>query len=395
MRESLKRELDKSVPGDVTLSDVKKRQILKAAQETVGGRKVSRAPKLLPALAGVAVIGLAGVLGYPYVSDWQEPNASQEPETPLWQLEESLQQVTIPRSEESVMDNTIFYNDETGDFIFKEERAIYSYNVEDQSKTLLVEAGEESLIYEVAYEGEWLVWTEVQEMDWDNSTLNVRKLGSSETVSISDVNAMMPVIDGDHLGYVTFGSGGPTYRLMDLKTGEETILHQVSATADSYLEFNEGLLVASERSDLEGITELFIYDAKSGKMTAEFEVPSVAVSNTQVTHNKILIQFFDENFSGKLAVIDLETGTMSEIETPELGSSSLAAIYGNYVALSVPDGEGETIQLFELEGGALTGLPALDTIEEQLITPRFTDEGTLYLNGEAEDGTIYLLKVAD
>lgn len=50
----------------------------------------------------------------------------------------------------------------------------------------------------------------------------------------------------------------------------------------------------------------------------------------------------------------------------------------------MPDGEGETIKLFELEGEALTALPALDTVDEQLITPRFTEEGQMYV-----------LKVAD
>lgn len=69
MRESLKQELDKTVPADVTLSEAKKQQILRAAQERGGGRKISRVPKLLPALAGVAVIGISGVLAYPYLME--------------------------------------------------------------------------------------------------------------------------------------------------------------------------------------------------------------------------------------------------------------------------------------------------------------------------------------
>lgn len=76
MREDLKGKLDESVPEDVTLSDAKKRQILLAAQEQGEKRKPSRVPKLVPALVGVAVIGLSGLLAYPYLIE--ETNAPQE-----------------------------------------------------------------------------------------------------------------------------------------------------------------------------------------------------------------------------------------------------------------------------------------------------------------------------
>ncbi|MFD1031453.1 hypothetical protein [Metaplanococcus flavidus] len=76
MHEDLKRKLDDSVPEDVTLSDTKKRQILKAAQEREGERRPTSVPKLLPALAGVAVIGLSGLFAYPYLME--ETDAPEE-----------------------------------------------------------------------------------------------------------------------------------------------------------------------------------------------------------------------------------------------------------------------------------------------------------------------------
>lgn len=76
MREDLKRKLDESVPEDVTLSDAKKRQILMAAQSQGEKHKPSRVPKLVPALVGGAVIGLSGLLAYPYLIE--ETNVPQE-----------------------------------------------------------------------------------------------------------------------------------------------------------------------------------------------------------------------------------------------------------------------------------------------------------------------------
>lgn len=391
MREDLKRKLDESVPEDVTLSDAKKRQIMNAAQNREIGRKPSRLLKMLPALAGVAVIGLGGILGYPYVSDWQEQDTSQESDTPLWKLEESLQGVVIPRTEYSVTINAVYYNEQSGDLVYQDGNEIYSYNIEAETETLLVPAVEEKLITDVAVEGERLIWTGAVEADMgDASELNILNLSTDETVTISDLNAMSPVIDGDQLSYLSFGSGGPSYKLLNLDTLEETTLYQSTEGADSMQAFNDGLIVVPERREAIGITELLVYDAKDGASVEEYKLPSKSVANIQLDNNKIYAQLIDDDFTAKLIVIDLETGLMSEINAPEF---SAYAVHGDYVALSVPEGGAETVKLFKREGDSLSLLPALDKIKERLVKPRFTDEGTLVVDGEGEQRVIYLLKV--
>ncbi|HSJ38184.1 MAG TPA: hypothetical protein VK945_08200 [Planococcus sp. (in: firmicutes)] len=386
MREDLKRQLDRSVPEDVTLSDAKKRQILKAAQERNGERKPSRVPKLLPALAGVAVIGLAGILGSPYVSDWQEQGGAVKEKN----LEESLQKVVLPVNDNPELINAVFHND-NGVLVYQEDRKIYSYDVETKEEAVLTEVPEGTLIRDVAVEGEWLVWTEVLEADMENSSgLNVYNLSNDERVSISDLNAMSPIIDGDHLSFLTFGSGGASYQLLDLKTMEETAVYQSTEGADSMQAFNDGIIVIPDRREEQNVTKLTVFDANEKEIINEFELPSKTAMNIHLDDNKIYAHLADENFVSKLVLIELETGEMTELDAPEFSAFSA---HGKYVALSVPEAGAETVKLFEMDGSSLVMLPTLDNVEERLVKPRFTDGGTLVVNSEGGDAGLYLLDV--
>lgn len=73
MHEDLKRLLDETVPKEVTLSEAKKGQILKAAQERNNVWKPARVPKFIPALVGIAVIGVSGLWAYPYLIEKDAP----------------------------------------------------------------------------------------------------------------------------------------------------------------------------------------------------------------------------------------------------------------------------------------------------------------------------------
>lgn len=398
MREDLKGKLDESVPEDVTLSDAKKRQILNAAQSQCETRKPSRVPKLVPALVGVAVIGLSVILGYPYVSDWQEHGAVEEKnlEEPL-QVEplqeeplqkEPLQKVELPVNDNPQLINAVFYND-NGVLVYQEAQKIFSYNVETKEEVVLTEVPEGTWINGVTVEDDWVAWTEVLEENMDSSSvLNIYNLNTSELITISDLNALSLVIDGDQLSFLDFGSEGPTYKLLDLKTMEETAIYQSIEGADSMQAFNDGIIVIPDIREEQNVTKLTVFDANEKEIINEFEVPSKTTMNIQFDDNKIYAYLADENFVSTLVSIELETGEMTEFDSPEFSAFS---VHGKYVALSVAEAGTATVKLFEMDGSSLVMLPALDSVEERLWKPRFMGDGTLVVNSGEEDIGLYLL----
>lgn len=398
MREDLKGKLDESVPEDVTLSDAKKRQILNAAQSQGETRKPSRVPKLVPALVGVAVIGLSVILGYPYVSDWQEHGAVEEKnleepvqveplqEKPL--QEEPLHKVELPVNDNPQLINAVFYND-NGVLVYQEAQKIFSYNVETKEEVVLTEVPEGTWINGVTVEDDWVAWTEVLEENMDSSSvLNIYNLNTSELITISDLNALSLVIDGDQLSFLDFGSEGPTYKLLDLKTMEETAIYESVEGADSMQAFNDGIIVIPDIREEQNVTKLTVFDANEKEIINEFEVPSKTTMNIQFDDNKIYAYLADENFVSTLVSIELETGEMTEFDSPEFSAFS---VHGKYVALSVAEAGTATVKLFEMDGSSLVMLPALDSVEERLWKPRFMGDGTLVVNSGEEDMGLYLL----
>lgn len=394
MRESLKRELDETVPKDVTLSEAKKRQILRAAQNYDGGRKPSKAPKFVPAFVGVAMMGLVGVLGYPYVIDnqEQEQGAVEEKnvEEPLQKVEESLQKVILPVNDNTVFINALFYTDK-GTLVYQEAQKIYSYDIETKEETILTEIPEEAWIKNLTVEGEWVVWMEVLEAGMETSfELNIYKLSNGELTSISDLNALSIVIDGDQLSFLDFGSEGPTYKILDLKTMEETAVYQSTEGADSMHAFNDGIIVIPDIREEQNVTKLTVFDANEKEIISEFELPSKTTMNLHLDDNKIYARLADENFVSTLVSIELETGEMTELDTPEFSAFS---VHGKYLALGIPEAGAETVKLFEMNGSSLKMLPALDSVEERLVNPRFTDDGTLIVDSYSGDVGVYLLDI--
>lgn len=51
------------------------------------------------------------------------------------------------------------------------------------------------------------------------------------------------------------------------------------------------------------------------------------------------------------------------------------------------------MKLYQLEDDALGELPIFNKIKERLVVPRFTDDGTLIVNGESADFSIYVQDV--
>lgn len=388
MREDLKRKLDESVPEGVTLSDAKKRQILKAAQNRGNGQKPSRVPKVLPALAGVAVIGLGGILGYPYVSDWQERGAVEEKLLEPWEM--------IVTGHEYPDLITSVYDDEREALVYNSNGKIYSYDAASATETVLVDLEEGTQTYEFVVEGDWLAWEvtsdDSAEIEIINLATNDRKLIESRLVY--DLH-----ISGNSLIYAGFDGKEefPSYKVVDLLTMEKTQLHELmhdGGYSGASVWKNSIVIPERVKKEEKTITSFSVYNLDEYSLEAKFTLPYQRAENVTLRDNEVYAQLSDEELTTTdFGYMNLETGEFIEIETPAFDAY---AVYGNYIALSVGDGnDSNDVELFKLDGEKLTSVPAFAGIEERLVKPRFTDEGKLIVNGEAENRAMYLLDVSE
>ncbi|MGI2328490.1 hypothetical protein [Planococcus sp. YIM B11945] len=386
MHDELKQQLDRSVPTHITLTELKKREILREAQNEAQAKRSFRLPKMMPALASAAVIGLSGLLGYPYAVE----NG--------WFAKSTLQAVVIPDHPYPVLINAE-YADEKGALIYSDEQRIYSFAISTQTETVLAEAAKNAKIREIAFENEWVVWQEVVEKDGvGSSSLNILNQESGEIETIENVDVSALAIDGDMLSYLAIGVEFtiPAYKLLNLQTLEEPFEHVlVGVGSNSRPSFEEGLLVIPERVEKADMTEttFWVYQADDQSRIDEYTVPYEAAVNVTLTDGKIFAQLSnEENTISVLGYIDLATGKLVEIKTPEFLDY---AVYGKYVALRIPKGETDTVKLFEIEGRGVKELQAFNSVKERLVKPRFSEAGTLLVNGEGATLSMYLQDTSD
>lgn len=387
MPEDLKRKLDDSVPEDVTLSETKKRQILAAAQNQNGERKQTRVPKLLPALAGVAVIGLGGILGYPYVSDWQEQGAVE-----IEKLEP--EEFIVPGREYQVLIPST-YDDQSEELLYNDGNKIFSYDKSLGTETMLVDMDEGISSMQADLEGKWLAWGEYGE---EISNLKILNRETEKIETIADVYIIDLQIEEENLIYNKIGGDEkPQYLSVDLKTMETTMLHEmVGDGAMSAASIWNSKLVVPEIAEEEGetVSNFYVYNLEDNTLIDKFTLPYATASGVMMNNGRIYAQFGNETMEDSLlGYLDIQTGEFTEIPTPDFTEF---AVYEDYLALSVMKGEDSSdLQLYKMTGTELEELSAFADIEERLVKPRFTEEGTLVVNGEGEDLAMYLLDVAD
>ncbi|XKE94932.1 hypothetical protein LG326_00925 [Metaplanococcus flavidus] len=386
MREDLKGKLDESVPEDVTLSDAKKRQILKAAQNRGNGQKPSRVPKVLPALAGVAVIGLGGILGYPYVSDWQEGRGA-EGEAEL----SEPQKLVVPGHDYPVLIESE-YDDQSEKLFYNDGSNLYSFDPAAGEESLLASLEEKVSTYQFAVEGNWLAWEENGE---EIANLKIMNRDTAEVVTIEDVSVIDLHIEDENLVYARFGveDDKPKYLSIDLNTMESQTVHEMTGRGSNSAASVWGDSVVIPEGALDGekvVSEFHLYDLKENTLIETFTLPYQSAAGVTLIDNRIYAHFSNEGMTDSvLGYVDIETGEFTEIPAPDFFEF---AVYGDYLALSVSDeADSSDMQLYRMTGSELKEVPAFSAIEERLVRPRFTDEGTLVVNGEGEDKAMYLL----
>lgn len=387
MREDLRRELDQTVPAEVTLSEAKKRQTLSAAQNQEVIRKPSRAPKFLSAIAGVAVIGLAGVLGYPYVSDWQEQRGA------VVEKEMQPQKIVIPSHQYDVLISSI-YNECAEELLLNDSDKIYAYNPAEDEETVLVDLDEATKSFQFDTAGKWLAWEEFHD---EAAVLKILNRETAEVETLEGLPVMDLLIEGDRLVYGQFGGEGtPTYRSVDLNTMEIETVHEMAEGGMGPASIWDNQLVIPEITDKEGVpfSTFNIYNLEDNSLIKRITLPYPSANHVEIDNNRIYAEFWREEMDGYfLGYVDIESEKVTEIAAPEFMEF---AVYGNYLALSeTVDTDSSELQLYKMSGTELEEVSVLSKIDERLVAPRFTEDGTLVVNGEGDDLAMYLLDLSE
>lgn len=385
MRENIKRQLEQSIPEQITLTNDRKNTILYEASHRLESRKLSRPRMFKPILVGVAIAGLSMFLSSPYVQQWSEHRAFQQSN------KDSLVEVTIPDVEYPSLIRAEYVGD-TNEMVYTDNDGIYSFSINSETKRTLVEPKEDAGIFELAVNENWLVWEENS-----SSTMYVLNRASNEIKEYPKVNMTDYHLEEDILTIFTFKSLEnealtPIYKSIDLTSFEETeILELAGPGSNSESAISEGTMAIPIETGNGVRTKFYLYDLVNQVSRGEYAVPFEHTELATFTDGKIYSQLTNEgDTSSVLAYIDLKDGKLYELEAPSFDEF---AVYKNYVALSVQWKDSNTVKLYKISGNKLVELPTFHHIKERLVRPRFTDEGILVVNGESDQFTMYLQDV--
>ncbi|EPD51516.1 hypothetical protein HMPREF1210_02114 [Paenisporosarcina sp. HGH0030] len=382
MQENIKRQLDATIPEQLTLSEEHKRKILMEANQRMSRPNIFN-QRLLKPLVGVAIIGLSCFLAFPYIQEWSEEKALHSSEHDL------LTEVTIPGVEYDSLINA-HYVDETNEMIYTDHEAIYSYSIATKTKEVLIEPKEDARIFNLAVNDEWLVWEEISSLK-----LYVLNRTSSEIKEFPNMGLSDLQIEGDTLTYMFMGNEDHSYTgyvAMDLPTGETKEIQELVNGSNSKAAINDGLIVIPERQQFgeDGMVTFYVHDLQGSSEVREYTVPYEMAVNVTLTNDKIFAQLQNEDEEVVLGYIDFKDGKFYEVDVPTFEAY---AVYGDYVALSVPVKDTNTVKLFQFKKDGVVALSTFEQLNERLVKPRFTKDGTLVVNGEGAQRSMYLHKV--
>lgn len=383
MQENIKRQLDATIPEQLTLSEEHKRKILMEANQRMSRPNIFN-QRLLKPLVGVAIIGLSCFLAFPYIQEWSEEKALHSSEHDL------LTEVTFPEVDYDSLINAQ-YVDVTNEMIYTDQEAIYSYSIAEKTKKVLVEPKEDARIFELAVNAKWLVWEEISSRKLFILNRNSEEMTEIPNMAISDLQ-----IEDDTLTYMFLGNENHNFRgyvAMDLQTRQTKEIQELVNGSNSKAAINDGLIVIPERQQFgeDGMVTFYVHDVHGSSEVKEYTVPYEMAVNVTLTNEKIFAQLQNEGEGAVLGYIDLKDGgKFKEIDAPTFDAY---AVYGEYVALSVPVKDTNTVKLFKLKDDGVVALSTFNQLQERLVKPRFTKDGTLVVNGEGAKRSMYLHKV--
>jgi hypothetical protein len=383
MREDLKQILDDTIPEHITITERQKNKIFNEANNRFIHNKRSSPIKLKPLLSGIAIILIACMLSVPTFKNWMGQGANQQT------FMKPVIEVTIPGVEYPSLINAI-YVEERNEMIYTDHQSIYSYSLSEDTKTVLVEHQENAQIFDIAVNEKWLIWEEIS-----TSTLKILNRFNQNLKEIPNIHTSDLQVVDDQLTFLSFGNEDKFagYKVINLTTMEESIIHQQTGNgASSKASFKENFMVIPESFDTGEQTAIhfFLYDMKKQVKVDEFLAPYEVVNNVTFSTNKIWAVLFNDNENPILAYFNVGDKKMHKLDIPKFEDY---AVFGDYLALSVPKKDSNTVKLYKITGDKVVALKTFDHIKERLVKPRFTENGILVVNGEGEQFTMYLQDV--
>ncbi|SOC11680.1 hypothetical protein SAMN05880501_106246 [Ureibacillus xyleni] len=375
MERNVREDLDALIPKYISLSEKEKKSIISEANHRLVGKRKKRI-FVQPVLVTVAMLFLIVLIVPSFLS-------SSSPFTP--------EKVTIPDHEYDGLINAL-YVDSTNELIFTDHQDIYSFNTELNEKSVLMDSND-TVIYDFAASEKWLIWHDIASFE-----LNILNRQTEEVSKVKGISAHDLLIKDDTLIYMPLkgGEAEHSYKKLDLNTLEETTLHVLTGVGSSSKSaLNNEFVVIPEafRNDTgEYYTNFFLFDVATGELIDKFSAPFEHARGVTITGNRIYAQFSNGDEASILGYFNIVDGEFAQLDVPLFGDY---AIYENTVALSLPKGSSNTVKLFELQEDGVKPLSTLNAIKERLVVPRFTREGTLIINGESADFSMYLIQTKE
>ncbi|MEK4427394.1 hypothetical protein [Solibacillus sp. FSL K6-1523] len=303
----------------------------------------------------------------------------------------TIEKVVIPNVQyTSLVDST--YLDETNEFIYNTENGFFAFDVETQGETLLVDTSEIARVFDYAVSKDWLVWAQPVNNERKIHVLN----RETHEVNIMETPYFYGIqLQGDTVVYTGFQDNKPYTFTLNLNDGTSQILREIEGEgSSSWLAFEGNQVVFSEVFKMEDgkNTVVTVHDLEMKKKLESYVFPYDIAENILLKGDKIYSYLWNENDDEPAAIgfIDRTTGDFNVIEK-SVGIHDYATD-GEHFAVAVEKGESNTVQLFALQEGELKLLSKLPSIRERLVLPRFTEQGTLVVNGEGMDKAMYLIR---
>lgn len=281
------------------------------------------------------------------------------------------------------------YIDETNEIVYSTDTGFYAFDVEKKQVSLLVNTSEAGRIFDYAVSENWLVWGQPVE--------NVTKMHvynrQTHEMSILEIDHFYRnELKNDTIIYLDLQEQNvsPIYMTMNLKTGHSQTLREFKGSSHSGPIIDGDYIAISEQIDQ--ATTVSVHDFETAQNIGSYHFPYEMAQNILLKGDKIfgLLWNSGEMKPAVVGMIDMATNEFQQLDI-SVGVDDYATD-GQHFAISVAKGESNTVQLFELEGTKLKRVSTLPKIKERLVKPRFTEQGTLVVNGEGPDHAMYLIK---
>ena len=331
-----------------------------------------------PVLASAIALLLCLFLAAPYIQ-----------QAFLERVDYTIEKVIIPDAPYDALINATYIED-TNEFIYRTDKGYFVYDVEGKFTKQLVNSSVEHLAYDYAASADWLVWSQATAEKFKIHVLN-RQTGELDIIESAYFYSLQ-LID-DTVVYLGVEDDMINYFTLDLLTGKKKALHEYMGEGSSSMPAIDGTRIAIvETAKIDGKvqTVVTVYDAIKHERIGEAVFPYEIAQNLLVKDSVIYSYLWNEDTLGLVGQIDLEVGLFQPLETPK--DLTGYATNGEQFALAVKKGDSDTVQIFTREGNELVCSSKLSSIKERIVKPRFTEQGTLVVNGEGKDRAVYLIR---